>query len=51
VLAILASTDIAVQTIKRTAAVWIDGIVIQKPGIPAPGFVEDCFGEDLLWQL
>jgi len=47
VLSIFTSADVAVKTIKGTAAVRIQRVVIQEPGIPPFGFVQDCFGNDL----
>jgi hypothetical protein len=38
---VLAPTDVAKQTVERTAAVRIDCVVVKKPGISPLGFVEN----------
>jgi len=42
-LPIFASADITIQTVERATAVRIQGVIIQEPGIPPFGFVQDCF--------
>jgi hypothetical protein len=40
-LAIFASADIAVQAIEGTSAVWVDGIIVKKPGIASLGLIKN----------
>jgi hypothetical protein len=44
---VFASADITVEAIERTSAVRINSVVVKKPIIPALGFIEHGFDEDL----
>jgi len=39
-LTVFASADITVQAVEGAAAVWVYGIVVQKPRISSFGFVQ-----------
>lgn len=47
---VFTTSDIAVEAVERTAAIGIDGVVVQKPGVTPFGFVEDGFCLDKLWH-
>ena len=46
--AILASADVAIQTIEGATAVGIERIVIQEPWVRALGLVENGFDQNLV---
>jgi hypothetical protein len=47
VLAIFASADVTIKTVEGTAAVWVQRIIVQEPGISPLGFIQDRFGNYL----
>tara|TARA_R110002012_G_scaffold13845_10_gene58472 strand:- start:37328 stop:37597 length:270 start_codon:yes stop_codon:yes gene_type:complete len=47
---VLAASDIAKQAVEGAAAIRVDGVVVQKPGVTPFGFAEDGFCLDKLWH-
>lgn len=41
--AILAAADITIETVKWTSAIWIDGVIVEEPGIAPFGFIQNWF--------
>ena len=42
-LSVFTAADVTKEAVERTAAVGVDRIIIQKPGIALPGFVKEAF--------